>query len=243
MERRKLKWLTWGVVIFMVVVVGWMLSGTLRRTSYITLPQPGQVPEQSDSAYVGNALTVVEVTPETVQATIQTLSRPESYRRSVTVEQFWDGGSGSYEVAVAVMGAWTRADRTMPDGRVRHALIGPETAYIWYNSERQVYVGSAGVGSADAEQYLPTYEDVLALPVEQITAADYRLLSDLPCIYVETAEDAYVSRYWVSVDSGLLAAAERLERGTVVYRMAALSVDLTAPAEAFTLPDGTSVLP
>ena len=85
----------------------------------------------------------------------------------------------------------------------------------------------------------------LALAPEQIAQADYRMVSDVRCIYVETAEDdwGYVQRYWVSVDTGLLVVAERLQKGETVYRMAALEADQTAPpAETFTLPDGTDLL-
>ena len=45
------------------------------------------------------------------------------------------------------------------------------------------------------------------------------------------------------METGLLVAAEKLTGEETVYRMAALSVDLTEPtAEEFTLPDGTSLL-
>ena len=247
MEKRKLKWLTWGIVIFMVLAVGLMLSGTLRRTAHITLPEPESAAEH-DSAVPGapdNALTVIAVTPGTVQAAIETLTRPEAYRRTVTVEQLWASGSGSYEVTVTANGPWTRTDRTMPDGRARHTMIGPERAYVWYNNEENVYSGPVGAVSADIEQSIPTYEDILRIPVEQIAAADYRTISNVECIYVETAEDdtGYVLRYWVSVDTGLLTMAEKLENGSTVYRMAALSVDQTSVTEdSFCLPDGTSVL-
>lgn len=247
MDKRKLKWLTWGVVVFMTLAVGLMLSSTLRRTSHITLPAPGASPEQTAGEQGGGegALTVVEVTPETVQTAIATLARPESYRRTVTVEQFWSGGSGSYEVKAAVSGPWTRIDRTMPDGRVRHTVTGPETVFVWYNNEKNVYSGPVGGISADAEQSIPTYEDILELPVDQIAAADYRTISELYCIYVETAEDpsGYVLRYWVSVDTGLLVAAEKMQEDATVYRMAALTVDQSElPQDTFLLPDGTSVL-
>ena len=59
---------------------------------------------------------------------------------------------------------------------------------------------------------------------------------------VETAE-GYVLRYWVSVETGLLAVAEKLLDGETVDRMAALTVDQTVPDEEnFTLPDGTVLL-
>ena len=76
----------------------------------------------------------------------------------------------------------------------------------------------------------------------RIAAADYRALEGVNCIYVETEPDdaGYVERYWVSVSSGLLAAAERECDGAVVYRMAALTVSYDGvDAEDFTLPNGT----
>ena len=94
----------------------------------------------------------------------------------------------------------------------------------------------------DAEQGILTYEDILALPPERIAAADYRALEGVNCIYVETEPDdaGYVERYWVSVSSGLLAAAERECDDAVVYRMAALTVSYDGvDAEDFTLPNGT----
>ena len=82
----------------------------------------------------------------------------------------------------------------------------------------------------------------IVLPPERIAAADYRALKGVNCIYVETEPDeaGYVERYWVSVSSGLLAAAERECDGAVVYRMAALTVSYDGvDAEDFTLPNGT----
>ena len=144
-----------------------------------------------------------------------------------------------------VNGAWTRIDRSMPDGRIRHTITGDENVYIWYNHEDEVYSTAAGNISADNEQTIPTYEDILELPVEMIVAADYRMISDIDCIYVETAEDTagYVLRYWVSVDTGLLTVAEKLLEEEPVYRMASLSVEQGITMEMdFTLPDGTVLI-
>ena len=95
------------------------------------------------------------------------------------------------------------------------------------------------------EQTIPTYEDVLSLPADTIAQADYRMVSDVRCIYVETAADesGCVQRYWISVDTGLLVVAERLQDDEPVYRMAALTLDAAAPEEeSFTLPDGTVLM-
>ena len=226
-----------------VLVIAMMLSGTLHRTPRITLPSGMQAAGQT--VVGGETPTVVEVTPETVQTAVATLSRPLEYRRTVTVEQLWTGGSGTYETAVAVSGGWTRTDRTLAGGRVRHVLTDGEVTHIWYDGGTEVYTAPAGGISADNEQNIPTYEEILDLPPEAIAVADYRVISGVNCIYVETAEDGegFVLRYWVSVDTGLLAVSERLLEGEPVYRMAALALDQASPTAAdFTLPDGTPLL-
>ena len=244
--KRTQKLVTWSIVILVVLVVLLMLMSNLRRSSRVVLPDTStSAGDSAEQTSGGSAIQVVEVTPETVQAAIATLHRPEAYSRSVTVEYLWNGGSSMSEITVSASGGWSRTDRTLPDGQTRHAITNGETTYIWYNGETDVFTGPAGEISPDAEQTIPTYEDVLALAPEQIAQADYRMVSDVRCIYVETAEDdwGYVQRYWVSVDTGLLAVAERLQDGETVYRMAALTVDETAPdAKTFTLPDGTALI-
>ena len=245
MDKRNLNWITWGFIVGTVIVVAVMLMNTLHRPEHIILPDTTTATDQitEDPGTDIDALTVVEIAPETVQSAIATLFRPEAYRRTVTVEQFWSTGSGSYETTVTVSGGWTRMDRTMPDGRVRHSIIGLEETCVWYNNEREIYRSAVGAVSADNEQCIPTYEDILDLPVEAISTADYRVLSDIRCIYVEATEEDSQLRYWVSVDTGLLVASEILLDVQRVYRMEALTVDQTEPAAAeFTLPDGTNLL-
>lgn len=245
MNKKRLNWATFGFAALALLVVGMMLMNTIRRPGEITLPDTDPVSDQmtEDSDRTEDTLTVIEISPDTVQAAIATLARPDVYQRVVTVEQFWSGGSAAYETTVTVSDPWTRTDRTMPDGRVRHTITGSETVYVWYNNEKDLYSGPVGEVTADHEQAIPTYEKILDLSTDQIVAADYRDFSGIHCIYVEavSAEDADDTlRYWVSVDSGLLVAAEMLIQGETVYRMSALSVDLTEPAAAaFTLPNQT----
>ena len=128
---------------------------------------------------------------------------------------------------------------------MRHTLTDGETTYIWYDRETAVYTAPAGDITADVEQSIPTYEDILDLPAARIAAADYQVISGVNCIYVETtADDAgYVLRYWVSLDSGLLVAAEKLLEEETVYRMWQTSEEFSPVIDReFTLPDGTDVL-
>lgn len=140
--KRTQKLVTWSIVILVVLVVLLMLMSNLRRSSRVVLPDTstseGDSAEQTSG---GSAIQVVEVTPETVQAAIATLHRPEAYSRSVTVEYLWNGGSSTSEITVSASGGWSRTDRTLPDGQTRHAITNGETTYIWYNSETDVFTG------------------------------------------------------------------------------------------------------
>lgn len=240
MDARRRNWITWAFVALTVLVVALMLGGTLRRTTYIQLPAPEDTTEESEGDLSGGTLTLVTVTPETVGTVVATLSRPTEYRRTVTIEQLWSGGSTTTETEVVVMNGWTRTDRSLPNGQVRHSITDGETTYIWYDNQSTVYEAAAGDITADNEQAIPTYEEILDLSEEEIAEADYRTISGVNCIYVETEADSqgYVLRYWVSVDTGLLTAAEKLLDGESVYRMAALELSQTPPSVAdFTLPD------
>lgn len=248
MDKRKMSKISAGLAVLLVLLIALLMSTSLRRTAHITLPSETEAPGQTpgDVPGDGTASEQVRVTPETVQTAIATLSRPVSYRRTVAVEQFWSGGSSSVTTTVSVSGDYTRMDRTLVDGRVRHTITNGESTYIWYNEEKTLFSGPAAGITADVEQSIPTYELILDLPVENIAEADYRALADgVNCIYVETTEDldGYLLRCWVSVDTGLLSAAEREKDGSVVYRMASLAVDTVQPTTAdFTLPDGTKLL-
>ena len=123
MDKRKLNRITAVFLTLLVLVVAFMLSGSFRRTSRVVLPQESQQDEQI-SGFPGDStdvLTVVAVAPDTVQAAIETLARPEQYRQTVSVQQFWSGGNGTSETTAAVLTPWSRLDRQLADGRQRHA--------------------------------------------------------------------------------------------------------------------------
>ena len=233
-----------GFGVLIVLVLAILALNTFRATPQITLPDPPGTSEQggSNDQTDGGAYTRLSVTPETVQGVIATLARPKTYSRTVLSETFWSGGSAKSEISVSVDGEYTSIAATLPDGTLRRTLTDGTRSCIWYGGSSQYFSSSAGDISADEEQGIPTYEDVIALPTERITAADYRMLSDVDCIYVETSPDefGYCERYWVSVETGLLVAAEKMAEETAVYRMAALTMSETIAADTFLLPDGTS---
>ncbi|MDY3282446.1 hypothetical protein [Dysosmobacter sp.] len=243
MGKRKFNAVAVGILALIVVLVVLMMVNNLRRTSHITLPQLNSGALADSSARpVEDSVIRVEVTPETVAYAVETLSRPEEYRRVLTTERFWSGGSGIASVTVTVGGGWSRADTADASGRVRHTVTDGTVTYVWYDEEKAYYTGPAGDVSPDQEQGIPTYEDILSLRPGDILTADYREWNGADCIYVETAEDRQGRslRYWVSVSDGLLAGAEQLEDGVTVWRTTAQSVTDPRPGpEDFTLPDGT----
>lgn len=188
----------------------------------------------------------VEVSPETVQRVIADLTRYDSYSRRITVTYLWGaGGIGSTSVQVWVDDGWVRTDATLTSGRVEHSVVGNGMIWLWYDDETEVYSGSAEEMTADLVQRIPTYEDVLDLKTTEISQADYVERDGQPCIYVETAQTelGYIYRYWVSVGSGLLMAAETECGGKAVYQMSSREVvsPLVAASEYFILPDGTEL--
>lgn len=260
MEQKRITRFLVGLAVLILLVVVLLARSVLPQTTHIVLPsEDGTDEESGGSSGEESAVVQVEITPETVQRAIAELKRPESYCRTVTVDDLWSGGSARSRLQVAVSGDYTRVDEvsvtvhweesdqesTRPASQYRHTITNGEDTWIWYGSSTHWTKVAAGDITADDEQHIPTYEDILNLDVDQIAAADYRTLSGVECIYVETEQDSsgYVQRYWVSVETGLLTAAERLVEGSPVYQMASLALDEEGPITAdFTLPDGWVLL-
>jgi hypothetical protein len=241
--KQKMTIFTLGLGALLVALV-LLLGGGAGRSATIVLPE---MPVDTDTSTEENgdiADNVVQITPTTVQSAISALSRPASYKRTEVVETFWSGGKGQSVSLVSVSGAATRVDTTLADGGVKHMLIVGSRTAVWYDEE-DAWV-ELGQSDADAARRMLSYEDVLALASEEIQEADYRDLDGVTCVYVATLPDdtGYVTRYWVSVSSGLLVAASRERDGETVYRFTSSDPDADAPAEElFLLPDGGVLSP
>lgn len=241
------------VAVLIAVIVVAAVFGSFAFTFFSTktphIVLPSLLPDSSQSNVSGTPdehVQRVDVTVSTVQAVIASLDRTGSYYRQLSVQTFWEGGSGTFSAQTWADDGFTYVRSTMPSGQMRYSLSTPDgTVYYWYGGSSVWRIAPADSLSADLSQRIPTYEDVLALDSEQISDAGYDAYGEHPCIYVETLRDefGYVERYWVSTDSGLLVAAQTLKEDTVVY-----SVNATAPIQTpcptdsvFTLPDGTAL--
>lgn len=199
----------------------------------------------SDTEWQGDQelLFPVTVTVDSVQSVIASLSRTNSYFQEISVELFWAEGSSVTQVSVWRNGNWIAAQQTLPSGLVRHDLVGETTRYYWYDNDRSWLSAPASEYSADLSQHIPTYEDVINLDPSSILDASYQLYDDLSTIYVETATDTGIQRFWVSTQTGLLVAAEVEVEGALIYRLSAVgALQVPCPnVEPFALPDGTTI--
>ena len=240
-----------AAVITAVVLAAVLYSFSLNlfaQTPELVLADPdadrGTEPGGEPSGNQGGLM--VEVSTRTVQSLIASLTRYESYSRSITVE-YYDTGRpvGTVSAQAWTDGGWSRTDLTLSSGRVEHTIVGDGQLWLWYDREETVYSGPAEYLSVDLVQRLPTYESVLALDQDSITAAGYVERDGLPCVFVEavTPELNYVERYWISETSGLLMAAETEKDGALVYALSSREVvsPMGITTGIFALPDGTQL--
>lgn len=241
-------WRERAVIAAVLCALAGLLALTMRRTTLrtarVTLPDTSGLVTVPDDD-MGAGLALLDIRPRTVQAAAATLEKPDSWRRTVAITQYWDGGSGTSTADVIVYLPWARVDLTVPGGETRHTLTNGEETYIWYGEETEVFHAPAGGIGIDGEQRIPTWEDIFTLSPDYILAADYRTVGEENCLYADTIDaDGYETRYSISVETGLLSAAERLRAGELVYRMEASPAEPWEPDPApFTLPDGRMVTP
>ena len=215
-----------------VIAFALFFMGRGVETTPVTLPSPGQS-SAAETSMPGPER--VELTSENVAAVLAELTRAESYSGSVTIEDFWDGGSASTQLQVWVSNGRTRV-RGERGGSPRNILVSEGTLYIWYDNVSGVFSGP-WEGSADEWLRALSYEDVLSLPPEQITGAGYAQLSGEECVYVDYTGGllGYTYRVYVSVSNGLLMGAEKYDGGSLIYRIFS-EYELSVPDESLFVP-------
>lgn len=236
-----------AAVIVVAVFSSFGLNLFMPRTPDVYLPKVtdsvGESPGQGEETPGG--YTRVEVLPETVQDVIRTMVplQPKSFHRTVTVRTALGGGAmGETVNQVWVDFGWTMVESAWPGGVVEYTIVGEGRVYRWFLGDRTYKVWDGGEGDANMAQRIPTYEDVLDLNRRDITATGYEEKDGLPCVYVEVAENELGNRerYWVSVETGLLVAAETRKGEEALLIVSSGMVESPVQqGKAFALPDGT----
>ena len=139
-----------AVTVLAAVFVSFGLPALTSRIPQVTLADLDQpAPQEPDQQFLP-----VEVTPDTVQSVIATLSRPESYSRSMTVTLFWgESGRGDQQVQMWADDGWVKTTVTSGSG-VQHRLVGEGKLRLWYDGDttwKEVPADSRAVSARLAE--------------------------------------------------------------------------------------------
>jgi len=248
MSVKRILGITTFGILFIVAVISVMLLISYFKPEGRTVKLPDTNVVTGNPVEVEpDALNRVEITPETVQAVISTLSRPESYSRDLLIESFWDGGQVAFSIATAVHGGVTSLRVSPEVGNEKRIIVTPVNLYIWYSDDKVPFIGGPGLTgdgyrTADEYQMLASYENILDLSIEDLIDAGYTEYEGEDCIYIEhlTKELGYTAMYYVSIRLGLIIGAEEFdEAGMLIYRMRAGECRFGGfDPGMFTLPDG-----
>ena len=226
-----------AAVVLLALRFGWFDTATAP----VILPDTTALPTAAGEGGIGGA-TLAEVTPETVQAVVRTLARPDSYSRRLLVSSYWEDGGQSWLIQVWQKNEATRIRLTSPEtgDADKNCLLRDGELCIWYGDGPEVFRSEAAQQlSADILQMIPSYEDLLQADPAQIEDAGYVNLYGTWRIMAAVREKPtdYLMVYYISIDTGLLEAAERRDGDKVIYRLTSEQADLAAPGdEMFLLP-------
>ena len=239
-------------ILLIAAVIGIMLLGSYlgRDNNAVELPEantPENRPDETDPEEIAP----IEVTRETIQAVIATLYRPPVYSREVTVERHWNEGKTEDRIDVYVDSGITSLRTMTTSGAEKRIIITPDTLYIWYPGDREIFTGPAESPgdqnrTADEWQMLVTFEDILRLDKNDIISAGYTEYEEELCVYAVYLSPLlnYTRTYYISLEIGLvIAATEHDKDGILIYSMTAGKCLIgEADALMFILPDGTELL-
>ncbi len=237
-----------ALVVILALAAGALLSGAGQRAArQVVLPpeQPGRTSISpgvavSSTGWPASAEPLIRVDAQAVQKLLTTLERPAQYRAEYRIERFWEGGSQVMFTTQYVRGGLCKTELADENGKVFRSILTDGEVFCQWEGESALYFpGVSGEQSSDDLGSLPTYEDVLALPAESITNAQYETLDGHPCLLVETEDELYASQYRVTLDTCMLYGARLTESAAPAYVCELVLFDPAAPGdEAFWLPDG-----
>lgn len=223
-----------AALILVVLAIRMAPSGSVDTPEVILPPEPTQSEDPADSGDKTDSAEL-RVTPDTVQAVVATLSRPDGYSRTLTVTRYWSGGKREETINVWVRGESTRI--SIGEEGEKNILLSGGEKWIWYSDASEVYKGTALEGEADEYQTIPTYETLLLLDKKSIGSAGYAELLGQECVFADTyAENGDTCRMWISVKTGLLVGCEIYSGEELVYEMKSTEPDISTPDESIFLP-------
>ena len=238
-----------AVAIILAIIIGTFVAGSSGDNAKIEVPEVSNGPDTQRSDTDGtdaDGLNRVEVTADSVQEVIASLSRPASYTRDITVTTWSETSSAENRMKVSVKNeAVSIVLNSEPE---KHTVFAGDKLYIWYAGDSEAFVSALSEDASaktlsDELQMMVTYEDVLELDRASISDAGYVQKDGQLCIFVTytSGQLGYTTTCYISSKLGLVVGAQRYDGGELVYEMK--SGDCVTGVEdmsVFELPDGTS---
>ena len=226
------------ILIFIVMaavlyLVFFAVPGSEIDTVPVILPTDS--PDDSEEKEPEAAPQVIEVSPDTVQTVIRTMSRANSYSRTICSESFWSGGETRRNIDVWATANASKMEVSRPDGSdTMHILISGGEKTIWYSDRYGSFTGYAGESEADRYQSLLSYERILDVDKKDISEAGYTEYLGEMCIYVRyrSGELGYDNVCYVSLATGLVMGEESYEGENLVIRVTSTVPELADPDES-----------
>lgn len=254
-QSRKAAWAVFAAVsaVALLLVLFFLTQKPSEQKDGIILPDSSDTPQQgavsgSNTESEPNNNQFLEVTNKNVLGALQSLSRPSAYRQIYQVSVGSDDVIYEYQVMLWAKGTLLHAE--VSDGtQVRQLISDGNTAYIWYDNDQTVVSVTLDHGMNTEDLLgLPDFDSYLTLTQDEVVDSEYLFLEDaqIPCIYVCAQQDSqYSSRYWISLNTGLLFRSDVLENSNRVYEIRqqlyeTLALEDEIFDDRFILPDGSA---
>lgn len=185
-----------------------------------------------------NAVDLPQLTPQNVQAVIQSLHRAEQYVSTVTNTLYLENDETSVWRAMTYFkNNAQRVERYQAGETLSDIYLFYEDAvYAWEQGSTNYWTSVIGGVTADMTAMVPSYRDVCELPIEAIRETEMVYLEGVPCIRVFCGEE---TEYTVSVISGLLENVKYYENGELVREVTIASSEEEIEDSFFVLPGKT----
>ena len=220
-----------GVVTVLLVL--YLAPGALPEPQPVVLAAPPTAAASpAPSPVRAPELEIIAVTPDTVQTVLRTLSRADSYSRTLTVQRFWSSGS-----SVSTIDIWARGElhriaiRSGGRNRVKNILLSGSEKWIWYSDSLHAFSSAAAEAEADRWETLYTYERIETLEPQSIFSADFVEFNGENCIFVHFQDSVlpYESLCYISCDTGLLMGEDMYDGNSLIYSMRSTLPDISTP--------------
>jgi len=199
MNESKRDVIIWIIVPIVVVVafLVWLIFPTGKY--YPGAYSPSQTITATPTPEPLKSAPTIALTRQTVQAVIASITRTESYARTYTVATYWQDGE-----FIELIELVSESSTLEINGKLYSKTDYPR----------------AGL---DTLARIPTYEEILTLPVENIISAEYLRYKEHEYAKVQFTGLLYKHVYYVSLTTGLLDYAYKYDGDTLVYSMELVS--------------------